>query len=139
MNVKQGERIILLFLKINLSTVIETKRSRGELSIEKVIRIGIFKNNQFTLSPCFTLIPKTGVSFYCVYYHRKNVPLQPPGLQCVAVAYLTARHRPITCLIARLGRQPQRTNVQVVAGGCVFFLFMIVLKFLLKDQECSSL
>jgi len=42
------------------------KRSRQELSIDVVIRRGIFKNNQITLFTCFTFIPVTGVSFYCV-------------------------------------------------------------------------
>jgi len=36
-----------------------------ELSIDMVIHGGIFKNNQITVSPCFTFIPKTGVRFYC--------------------------------------------------------------------------
>jgi len=31
-----------------------------------VIHRVIFKNNQITPFPCFTFIPKTGVSFYCV-------------------------------------------------------------------------
>ena len=35
-----------------------------------------------------------------------------------------ARHQPITCLIPSYGRQPQRTDVQVVAGGD-FFVSMI--------------
>jgi len=38
--------VIWLFLKINLSTPISMKRSRRELSIDLVIRRGIFKNNQ---------------------------------------------------------------------------------------------
>jgi len=67
MKVKQGERVISLFLKINLSTSISMKRSRRELSIDMVIHRNIFKNNQVKLSPCFTFIPKTGVSFYCVH------------------------------------------------------------------------
>ena len=55
------------------------KRSRRELSIDIVIHKGIFKifkNNQITLFSCFTVIPKTGVSFpvlnrfkrYCVIW-----------------------------------------------------------------------
>jgi len=28
--------------------------------------MGVFKNNQITLFLCFTFIPKTGISFYCV-------------------------------------------------------------------------
>jgi len=39
------------------------KRSRRELSIDMVIHRGIFENNKITLFPCFTFIPKTGVSF----------------------------------------------------------------------------
>ena len=41
------------------------KWSRRELSIDTVM--DIFKNNQITLLPCFTFIPKTGVSFYNKY------------------------------------------------------------------------
>jgi len=41
------------------------KWSRRELSIDAVIHRGIFKGNQMTLLPCFTFVPKTGVSFYC--------------------------------------------------------------------------
>jgi len=41
------------------------KRSRRELSIDKVIYRGIFKNNLVTVFPCFTFILKTGVNFYC--------------------------------------------------------------------------
>jgi len=65
MEVKQGESVIWLFLKINLSTSISTKRSRRELSIDIVVHRGAFKNNQITLFSCFTLIPETGVGFYC--------------------------------------------------------------------------
>jgi len=42
MKVKPGENLISLFLKINLSTTISMKRSRRELSIDMVIRWGIF-------------------------------------------------------------------------------------------------
>jgi len=38
-------------LKINLSTTISMKRSRRELSIDKVIYSGTFKCNQITLCP----------------------------------------------------------------------------------------
>jgi len=41
------------------------KRSRRELSIDVVVHRCILKHNQITLFPSFTLIPKTGVSFYC--------------------------------------------------------------------------
>jgi len=64
-----GGSAILLFLKINLSTIISMTRSRRELSIDMAI---IFKNNQSTLSPCFTFIPKTGVSFYRAYVTDKT-------------------------------------------------------------------
>ena len=53
--VRQGLSVILLFLKINLSTTISMERSRRELSIDMVIHRGIFKNNQITLFPSFTL------------------------------------------------------------------------------------
>jgi len=49
------------------------KRSRRELFIDMVIYISIFRNNQITLFPYFTFIPKTGMGqpktrmrFYCV-------------------------------------------------------------------------
>ena len=48
------------------------KRSRRELSIDMVIDRFISKNNQITVFPCFTFIPKTGMGlsqigfFYCV-------------------------------------------------------------------------
>jgi len=47
------------------------KRSRRELSINMVIHRAIFKSNQITLflRPCFTFIPKTGVSFNCVRFN----------------------------------------------------------------------
>jgi len=37
------------------------KRSRRELSIDMVIDRFISKNNQITVFPCFTFIPKTGM------------------------------------------------------------------------------
>jgi len=49
--VKQGESVIRLFLKINLSTTISMTRPRPELSIEMVIHRGILKNNQIKLFP----------------------------------------------------------------------------------------
>jgi len=64
--VKQGESVIWLFLKINISITISMKRSRQELSIDMVIHWGIFKYKEIALLPCFTFIPKTaGLSFYC--------------------------------------------------------------------------
>jgi len=46
--------------------------SRRDLFIDMVVDMFIFKNNEITLSPCFTFIPKigvglrkTGVSFHC--------------------------------------------------------------------------
>jgi len=49
---------------------------RGGLFIDMVVDMSIFKNNQTTLSPCFSFEPKTGgvgllktgVSFYCVEF-----------------------------------------------------------------------
>ena len=50
------------------------KRPRRELSIDKVIHLGTFKNNQNTLFPSFTFIPQTGVYFYtAAYYSRRKV------------------------------------------------------------------
>jgi len=40
--VKRGESVIRLYLKINLSTTISMKISRRDLSIDMVIRMGIF-------------------------------------------------------------------------------------------------
>jgi len=57
---KQKESVIWLFLKINPRTTISMERSRRELSIDMAIHLGIIKNNQFTLSPGSTLIPKKG-------------------------------------------------------------------------------
>jgi len=54
MKVKQ--RGVLLFLKINTLTIIQSERSHRELPILTVVHLGIFKNNQFTLFPCFTLV-----------------------------------------------------------------------------------
>ena len=44
------------------------KRSRRELSIDIVIHWGVFKTNKITLFPCFTCIPKPGVSFHYFKY-----------------------------------------------------------------------
>jgi len=54
--VKQGESVIWLLLKINLSTTTSMKRSRQELFIDMVIQTVIFEFNQITLFPCFTFI-----------------------------------------------------------------------------------
>jgi len=65
MKKKQGKSVIGLFLKINPTSAILMKRSRREPSIDMVILVrGVFKNNQITLFPCFSIIPETGVSFY---------------------------------------------------------------------------
>jgi len=37
-----------------------------KVSIDMVVYRDIFENNQITLLPCFTFIPKTGVGFYYV-------------------------------------------------------------------------
>jgi len=47
-----GESLIWLFLKINLSTTISTKRSRRGLSNDMVSPKVFFKNNQITLIRC---------------------------------------------------------------------------------------
>jgi len=56
MKVKPVVSIIWLLLKINqnLSTTIPMKRSPRELFVDMVILIGILKNNEMTLFPCFT-------------------------------------------------------------------------------------
>jgi len=54
--------------------------SRRDLFIDMIVDRFIFKNNQFTLCPCLTFIPKTGVglskigvSFYCAI-HKVALP-----------------------------------------------------------------
>jgi len=64
MKKKLGESVILLFLKINLSTTISMKRSRPKLFIDMNIHGDIFKNNQIALFPYFTLIPKKGIGWF---------------------------------------------------------------------------
>jgi len=63
MKEKQVESAVSLFFRINLLTTISMKRSRRELSIDEVVHRSISKNNQITLFPYFTFIPKTGVSY----------------------------------------------------------------------------
>ena len=53
------------------------KRSRQELSINKIVDISIFQNNHIMPFPCFTFIPKTDmglpktrVRFYTVIFLR---------------------------------------------------------------------
>ena len=49
------------------------KRFRRELSFDlAVFHEGIFKNNQITLFPCFTFMPKTGGGFYCVQLKKSE-------------------------------------------------------------------
>jgi len=54
MMVKQRKNVILLFLKINLSTTLLMRSSRVELSIDMVIHKGSFKYKRITLFLCFT-------------------------------------------------------------------------------------
>ena len=42
------------------------KRSRRELSIDRIVLRAIFKFKQITLFPCFTFIYLKQVGFYCV-------------------------------------------------------------------------
>jgi len=77
MKVKQGLSLIWLFLKIPVGITISMESSRRDLFINMVVDRFIFKNNQMTLSPCFTFIPKTGmglpksgISFYWVCLHE---------------------------------------------------------------------
>jgi len=74
---KLAESVIWLFFKISLSTNISMKRSHRELSIDIVIHRGIFKHNQITLFPRFTIILKPGVSFYC-----ERLPKAGSGARC---------------------------------------------------------
>ena len=60
--------------------------SRRDLFIDMVFDRLNFKNNQITLSPCFTFIPKTGVGlpkpgvrFYCEPLSRNLMNLQIPA------------------------------------------------------------
>ena len=46
------------------------------------------------------------------------------------------RQQPITCLMPSLGRQPQRTDVQLVAGGDVLSVYDRTNNFLIqKDKQ----
>jgi len=76
MNVKQGKSAISLYLKIPQWITISIESSWRDLFIDMVIDMFIFKNNQITLSPCFTVtfntcaeLPKTGLAFYCINPH----------------------------------------------------------------------
>jgi len=62
----------------------------------------------------------------CTVNDRKNVP--PCNHLDIGALWLPTltRLQTITCLIPGQGRQPLRTDVQVVAGGGTFFLSMIV-------------
>jgi len=79
---------LVIFVPKPINNHINKKRSRRELSIDKVIHRDIFKNNQITLLPCVNnFVPKTEVSCYCATkstWHRINrvsVQLAEPGLQ----------------------------------------------------------
>jgi len=62
---KQGEGVIWLSLKINLSTTLSMKKSRRELSIDMIIYRSNYKNNQIRLTVKATVlgnaIPALGV------------------------------------------------------------------------------
>jgi len=79
-----------------------------------------------------------------LYYHRqkKNVPSPSCSHLGVSASRLPtlARHQPITsspitCLIPSKGRQPQRIDVQVVAGGDVFSVYDSTTAVLLIDRQ----
>ena len=57
------ERNLDIFGDTNISTIISTKRCRRERSVDVVMQRGIFENNQITLVPCFTFIPKQRLVF----------------------------------------------------------------------------
>jgi len=61
MKVKQGMSVIWLILKIPVWITIPIESSRRDLFFDMAVDRFVLKNNQITLSPCFTLIPKTGV------------------------------------------------------------------------------
>ena len=61
MKVKQGKSVIWLNSKITVWITISIKSSWRDLFIDVVVDRFIFNNNQITLSPCFTLLPKTVV------------------------------------------------------------------------------
>jgi len=60
MKIKQGESVILLFLKINRSITMSMKRSRRELSID-IVDMFIFWSDIIGLRPFFTFVPQTGI------------------------------------------------------------------------------
>jgi len=55
--------------------------SRKDLFIDMVVERFILKNNQITLLPCFTFIPKTGVGLtktgVSFYYIRNDLCFSP--------------------------------------------------------------
>jgi len=65
---KQGKSVICLFFsdKPIYNHINEIVSSRALHWY--CFRMGIFKNNQITLVPCFTFVPKTGFSFYCALF-----------------------------------------------------------------------
>jgi len=65
MKVKRTGRNLVIFEDKPINNHIN-ERSRPELSFDMVIHKGIFENNQITVFPYYTLIPKTGGSFYCL-------------------------------------------------------------------------
>jgi len=68
-----------LFLRENVPVTISMKRSRRELSIDIVTYRDIIRNDEITLIPSFTFIPKTEVRFYCVLQRFSRIqPSCPP-------------------------------------------------------------
>jgi len=60
---KRGWYVFWLFYKIGLSSAISLERTRRELSIDVAENRSIWKNNQNTNYPRFSLTPKTGIAF----------------------------------------------------------------------------
>jgi len=56
--VKQGRNVFRLFLKIPICITISMDCSSRDFCIDMIVDMLIFKNNQITISLCFTLIPK---------------------------------------------------------------------------------
>jgi len=53
------------------------RTSRRELFIDEVIHRIIFEDNRSPPFPCFTFMPKTGVSFHCVEHGQHEPTLRP--------------------------------------------------------------
>jgi len=85
MKVWQEKTVIWLFLKILVWITISMESSQRDLFIDVVVDRFILKNNQITLSLCFTLwcgITLNSISFYCVSKDRHTESLRTGSGGC---------------------------------------------------------